>query len=208
MLYLQKPVIIIPANRNTQPLPAIISKMSVNKRLLEEKSNQELEKYIEVGNRFVPEASLYAYEILKSRGREFTDEENIRITSLTNKSDKKVENIIHPNHKKSADLIYLSGALGIGNLIWTYETLDNGMKIFIALISLAFVFGIGYLVSKGTEWIKYVLLVILILGLLGFPIVIANLKNEPVVGIINIVQTILQIWALVLLFKIPKLEKQ
>ena len=189
-------------------LPAIISKMSVNKRLLEEKSNQELEKYIEVGNRFVPEASLYAYEILKSRGREFTDEENIRITSLTNKSDKKVENIIHPNHKKSADLIYLSGALGIGNLIWTYETLDNGMKIFIALISLAFVFGIGYLVSKGTEWIKYVLLVILILGLLGFPIVIANLKNEPVVGIINIVQTILQIWALVLLFKIPKLEKQ
>ena len=82
------------------------------------------------------------------------------------------------------------------------------MKIFIALISLAFVFGIGYLVSKGTEWIKYVLLVILILGLLGFPIVIANLKNEPVVGIINIVQTILQIWALVLLFKIPKLEKQ
>ena len=82
------------------------------------------------------------------------------------------------------------------------------MKIFIALFSLAFVFGIGYLVGKGTEWIKYVLLVILILGLLGFPFIIANLKNEPVVGIINIVQTVLQIWALVLLFKIPKLEKQ
>lgn len=180
--------------------------MRVNKRLLEEKSNQELERYIEVGNRFVPEASLHAYEILKSRGIEFTDEENIRITSLTNKSDKNEENIIHPNHKKSADLIYLSGALGIGNLIWTYETLDNGMKIFIASISLVFVFGIGYLVGKGTEWMKYALLVILILGLLGFPIVIANLKNEPVVGIINMVQTILQIWASVLLFKIPELK--
>ncbi|KQR94182.1 hypothetical protein ASG01_15475 [Chryseobacterium sp. Leaf180] len=182
--------------------------MSVNKRLLEQKSNQELEKYIEIGNRFVPQANLYAYEILKSRGREFTDEESERIMSLINKNNKNSETIIHKNHKKSSDLIYLSGALGIGNLIWTYETLDNGMKIFIALFSLAFVFGIGYLVSKGTEWIKYVLLVILILGLLGFPFIIANLKNEPVVGIINIVQTVLQIWALVLLFKIPQLEKQ
>jgi len=182
--------------------------MSVNKRLLEQKSNQELEKYIDIGNRFVPQANLYAYEILKSRGREFTEEETERIMSLTDENNKSNEIVIHKNHKKSADLIYLSGAFGIGNLILTYETLDNGMKFFIALFSLAFVFGIGYLVGKGTEWIKYVLLVILILGLLGFPFIIANLKNEPVVGIINIVQTVLQIWALVLLFKIPKLEKQ
>ena len=181
--------------------------MSVNKRLLEQKSNQELEKYIEIGNRFVPQANLYAYEILKSRGREFTDEESERIMSLINKNNKNSETIIHKNHKKSADLIYLSGALGIVNLIWSYETLDDGMNIFIALVSLALLFGIGYLVSKGTEWVKYLLLVILSLGLLGFPFLIANLKNEPFVGIINIVQTILQIWALILLFKIPKIEK-
>ena len=117
---------------------------------------------------------------------------------------KNEELIIHPDHKKSADLIYLSGALGIGNLIWSYDTLDSGIKIFIALISVAFIFGIGYLVSKGTEWIKYFLLVILILGLLSFPLIIADLKSEPVIGTINIFQTILQIWALVLLFKIPK----
>lgn len=187
-------------------LPVIISKMSVNKRLLEEKTNQELEKYIEIGNRFVPQANIYAYEILKSRGREFTDEETERIKSLIDTTNKKEEIIVHPNHKKSAELIYISGFLGIVNIIWTYQTLDNGMKIIVALFSLAFVFGIGYLVSKGKEWIKYVLLAILILGLLGFPFLIANIMNEPVVGIINIVQTILQIWALVILFKIPKLE--
>jgi len=181
--------------------------MNVNERLLEEKTNQELEKYIEIGNRFVPQANIYAYEILKSRGREFSNEETERIESLINTKNKKEEIIIHPNHKKSSELIYISGLLGIGNLIWTYETLNSGIKIFIALFSLAFVFGIGYLVSKGTEWIKYVFLVILILGLLGFPFLIAIIKKEPVVGIINIVQTILQIWSLVLLFKIPKLEK-
>lgn len=178
--------------------------MSVNKRLLEKKSDQELEKYIEEGNRFVPEANIFAYEILKSRGREFTDEETQRIMSLKNKDQ---DIIIHPNHKNSAELMYISGALGIGNIIWKYETLDSGFKIFIAVISVAFVFGIGYFISKGIEWIKYALLVILLLGLLGIPFFIANFKNEPVVGIINIVQTFLQVWALILLFKIPKSKK-
>lgn len=42
--------------------------MSVSKKVLEEKSNQELEKYTEVGRRFVPEANLLAFEILKKRG--------------------------------------------------------------------------------------------------------------------------------------------
>lgn len=178
--------------------------MSVNKRLLEKKSDQELEKYIEEGNRFVPEANIFSYEILKSRGREFTDEETQRIMSLK-KNDQNI--IIHPNHKNSAELMYISGALGIGNIIWKYETLDSGFKIFIAVISVAFVFGIGYFISKGIEWIKYVLLVILLLGLLGIPFFIANFKNEPVVGIINVVQTVLQVWALILLFKIPKSQK-
>lgn len=181
--------------------------MSVSRKVLSEKSNQELEKYIEAGNKFVPDANLYAYEILKNRGREFTDEETERIMSLMNEKTKNEEIIIHPNHKKSADLIYLSGALGIGNLIWVYDTLDSGIEIFIAFFSVAFVFGIGYFISKGAEWVKYFLLVILLLGLLGFPYIIANLKNEPIVGIINIVQTVLQIWALYLLFVIPKHKK-
>ena len=117
------------------------------------------------------------------------------------------ESQIHPNYKKAADLIYLSGALGIGNVIWMYDTLDNGLKIFTALISVGFVFGIGYLISKGTGWIKFLLAVILFLGIVGIPFVIQDLENNTVVGIINILQTVLQIWALILLFKIPKKEK-
>jgi hypothetical protein len=181
--------------------------MSVSKRLLESKSDQELEQYIKTESKFVVEAQIYAYEILKSRGREFTDEESERIISLTTQKKTK-EIIIHPNHKKSADLLYLSGALGIGNLIWKSDTLDNGIKIFIAVISVAFVFGIGYYVSKGLEWIKYILVIILGLGMLGLPFIIINLKNDPVLGIINIIQTILQVWSLVLLFQIPQSAKE
>lgn len=181
--------------------------MSVNKRLLEQKSNHQLEKYIEVGNRYVPEANLHAYEILKTRGREFTDEEKERITSSNKKNIKKLDVVIHPNYKKSADLVYLSGALGIINLILSYQNFDSGMKIFTAISSLAFVFGIGYLISKGNNSMKYVCLVILILGVLTFPFLLSNLINQPLVGLINIIQTILQIWSLVLLFKIPKLAE-
>lgn len=79
------------------------------------------------------------------------------------------------------------------------------MKIFTAISSLAFVFGIGYLISKGTKSMKYVCLVILILGVLIFPFLLSNLINQPLIGLINIIQTILQIWSLILLFKIPKL---
>lgn len=124
---------------------------------------------------------------------------------LMNESNQ--ESQIHPNYQKAADLIYLSGALGIGNVIWMYDALDNGLKIFTALISVGFVFGIGYLISKGTEWIKFLLAVILFLGIVGIPFVIQDLENNTVVGIINILQTVLQIWALILLFKIPKKEK-
>ncbi|MFL9832644.1 hypothetical protein [Chryseobacterium terrae] len=177
--------------------------MSVNKRILEEKSNQELEEYIKPESKFIPEANQYAYEILKSRGRIFTDEENERFsTTLIDKNS--TNKIIHSNYKKAAELLYISAFLGIGNLIWKYDTLHSGFEIFIAIIVLAFAFTLAYITSKGIEWFKYLLLVLLGLGLLGIPFIISNIKNDPVVGIINIVQTILQIWALVLLFKIPK----
>lgn len=116
------------------------------------------------------------------------------------------ESQIHSNYRKAADLIYLSGALGIGYLIWMSDTLDNGLKIFVALISVGFVFVVGYFINKGTEWIKYLLAVILFFGIVGIPFIVKNLGNDIVLGIINIVQTILQVWAVILLFKIPKIE--
>jgi hypothetical protein len=180
--------------------------MSVNKGVLEKKSNQELEQYLLPESKFVNDAKMHAFEILKSRGREFSNEEIERNNNLINTKTEEKKVIVHPNYKKSAELIYIAGALGIGNLIWKYDTLDSGIKIFAALVSLAFAFGIGYLVSKGYEWIKFVLLILLSLGLLSIIFVIANIANDPIVGIINIVQMILQIWALVLLFKVPKTE--
>jgi len=111
---------------------------------------------------------------------------------------------VHPNYKKAAELLYISGFLGIGNLIWKYDTLENKLQIFIAIIVLAFGFVLAYVTSKGIEWFKYILLALFAFGLISIPFIISDILNEPVVGIISTVQTILQIYALVLLFKIPK----
>jgi len=178
--------------------------MSVNKKLLEAKSNQELEEYIKPESKFVPEAKLYAYEILKARSREFSDEETARIVLLIEEENTRKNFTLHPNYKKSAELIYLAAVLGIGNMIWQYETLDSGRKFFTALLTLAFLFGLGYVVSRGIEWFKFILLVLLAFGLLGFPLMVSEFVNDPVVGVIYIAQTVLQVWSLILLFKIPE----
>lgn len=178
--------------------------MNVKKSVLESKSDKELEEYIREENRFVPEANILAFEILKSRGREFSEIETQRISSMISEKSKVKEIIIHPNHKKAANLIYTSAALGVINAFLSPEIFNNNFAIVVAVFTLGIITGIGYLVSKGNDWIKYVLLVLMIFGVIGIPFIILNILNNPIVGVVNISQTILQIYAIVLLFRIPK----
>ncbi|MBF0694663.1 MAG: hypothetical protein IR153_06360 [Flavobacterium sp.] len=178
--------------------------MSVKKSVLELKSDKELEEYITEGNRFVPEARVLAYEILKSREREFSELEIQRIMSSTSTTSQDEEKLIHLNHKKAANLIYLSAALGVINFILSPQLFKNSFGILVAIITLGIIIGMGYLVSNGNNWIKYLLLVFMIFGLIGIPFIIINIVNNPLVGISNVTQTILQVIAIILLFKIPK----
>ena len=181
--------------------------MSVKKSALEKLSDKELEKYIAEGNKFVPEANIYAYEILKHRGRSFNELETKRILCLIEENSKINEIDIHQNHKKAAALIYSSAGFGVLNLFLDSDTLNSSFGIVVGVITLSIIIAIGYLVDKGNDWIKYVLLVLMILGIISLPIILMNLILNPLVGVVNITQTILQIYALVLLFKIPKSNK-
>ncbi|WP_419870188.1 energy-coupling factor transporter transmembrane component T family protein [Chryseobacterium sp. CT-SW4] len=178
--------------------------MSVNKNILEKLSSHELEKYIQPDSRFIPEAIIYASEILQSRGRELTPEEEERISLL--KADKRNGEIrtIHPYYSKAAHLIYLSGAMGIAIMILDFEKFNSGFALFIAIVVLGVIFGLGYLISKGTEWSKYILLFLLISGVFGIPVILSELRYNTISGIINITQTGLQLWATILLFQIPQ----
>lgn len=70
----------------------------VKKNVLNKLSDRELEKYLHPENRFVPEAVQMAYEILKERGRNFSEEEKTDIQNLIiAKQNREIEQIQQEN---------------------------------------------------------------------------------------------------------------
>ena len=112
---------------------------------------------------------------------------------------------VHENFIKSSNLIFISAALGLINVFLTKGELGSTKLIASAILTLLFVGGLGYIVRQGYAWIKYLLLVLMIFGLIGIVgLIIMNFEKQPLTSIVNIIQTILQTWATVLLFIIPK----
>lgn len=112
---------------------------------------------------------------------------------------------VHENFIKSSNLIFISAALGLINSFLTKGDIVSTRLISSAILTLLFVGGLGYIVRQGYAWIKYLLLVLMIFGLIGIVgLIIANLEKQPLITTVNIIQTILQTWATVLLFVIPK----
>ena len=75
-------------------------------------------------------------------------------------------------------------------------------------VTAAFILGLGFLVRQGYDWVKYLLLVLTIIGLLGMLMIISSLVQNPIGGLISIIQTVLQGWSMILLFKIPKVTNE
>ena len=179
--------------------------MNVKKSVLEQKSDHELEEYIQSESRFTPQAINYAFEILKSRGKEFSEEQVEIINSQINQTfESRI--IVHPNEIKSSNLILISAGLGLLNMFISPEVFTSFSLILIGLITIGIISAIGIGIRNGIHWIKYVILVLVVLGLFSFPIFIQTMYSNLIAGIVNIIQSLLQIIAVVLLF-IPRKEK-
>ena len=177
--------------------------MMVDKKILEQKDNHELELYLSPNNRYVARSMEMAFDILKNRGRQFSYQENEEILHMIH-DKKKVEEIrIHPNHIKAGYMIYASGAIGLAIFIWKFDQMPHPAVNIIPFLALCIIFAMGYLVKRGTDWLKYVLLLFVIVGTMGMPIVLMNIMKDPILAIANSIQGILQIWAVILMFMIP-----
>jgi len=111
---------------------------------------------------------------------------------------------IHSNFIKSSNLIFAVIGVGILNFFFSGNTLSNAANITTEVVTLIMIGGLGLLVRQGYNWMKYILLVLTILGLVGISAILSDLAQNPVVGFESIAETILEVWATVLLFKIPK----
>ena len=178
--------------------------MSVKKSALEAKSDKELELYLKENSKFVPQAKICAFEILQTRGRIFSDEEREEIAKLIIDMQVQEPIIIHHNYKKAATLLFVSIGLSVFNILLNPQTMSSGFGIFTTICTLTIMIVIALFINKGNDIMKYILAILVGLGLLGIPFLLWNIFNSPIVGINNLIQTILQIAAVVLLFKIPK----
>ena len=95
----------------------------VSRKVIEKLSDNELEKYIRPESRFVPEAIEFAFDILKQRGRIFTETEVGQIQSLikTKKdSEPKFEEIKNDGWDKNFTEDENAIELYTNKLIWIY----------------------------------------------------------------------------------------
>lgn len=104
--------------------------------------------------------------------------------------------------------MFISAGLGIINICLTPEIFVSPRVMITGFVTLAFLCGLAFAIRHGFYWIKYLLLAIMLFGLIGIPFMIKNLGENFAMGIINIIQTVFQVWALILLFKIPKEERK
>lgn len=178
--------------------------MYVDRKILEQKNDKELELYISPNDRYVSKSIEYAFNILKNRGRHFSLQEENQILHLIDDKKKSEEIHIHANHIQAGNLVYLSGAIGIGIFIWKFDQMPNPLYNIIPFLAIVVIFIMGYLMKRGVDWMRFILLAFVIVGTLAMPIVVMNILNDPILTIANAVQGILQIWALVLMYKIPE----
>jgi len=111
---------------------------------------------------------------------------------------------IHRNYIKSSNFILISAGLGVINLSLIPGIFVNPPAITEGFFVLLLLVGLAFVIRKGISWIKYLLLAMILIGVIAIPAIIKNLSQNPAVGVINIIQTVFQVWALILLFKIPK----
>ncbi|MCP2028786.1 glucan phosphoethanolaminetransferase (alkaline phosphatase superfamily) [Flavobacterium sp. HSC-32F16] len=108
---------------------------------------------------------------------------------------------LKPNYIKSSNLIFISAFLGLINFLISPEILSSKSGLKSGIIAILVVLILALLIRFEITWTKYVLLVLIILGMNALPPVIKyELAHHPLNGIILILQSIVQLYAAFLLF--------
>lgn len=116
-----------------------------------------------------------------------------------------MKDYLHPNYNKSARLLFLSGGISILNALFTSDiTSDYSHESSTVMLASAVIFAFAWYVRRGYGWLKYLLLALILVGLFFIQTTVDEVKQNPVGGIVSIATSIMQVWAVVLLFVIHK----
>ncbi|WP_264558050.1 DUF2417 domain-containing protein [Flavobacterium sp. N1718] len=110
---------------------------------------------------------------------------------------------LHPNFAKASRLIFLTLLFGVYNLFFGIPS--HGMTrtgfVITGLIMLSLIAACAIGIRKGIVWVKYVYIAVAALGIIGTPVIVKNLSADPILGVVNLLQCLVQLWAAVLLLR-------
>ena len=140
----------------------------VQRKVLVKLTNSQLEKYIQPDSRYLPEAIVIAMDILKERGRIFTDEElkAIENLKLKNKEQNSLEN-------QELDLSYDKNIVDDPNAIALFPL----YWIVLGSVLLTTLFGSILLIINLIKLKKYIGVIVVLLLSLGYFIFQENLTE-------------------------------
>lgn len=108
--------------------------------------------------------------------------------------------------RQAANLVYLSLLVGLIKSIF-YETMTNqkilsdSKSLTIGIVTIIIIGFIGYKIGQGKNWARITLLVLFIIGMIGFPFIILNeFQINPIIGVVSITQMFIQLYVLIILF--------
>lgn len=108
---------------------------------------------------------------------------------------------LHENYKRASNLIIATLILDPIEFFYSkYLGMTQDEVVFEGL-GILFIALTAYAIRKGVSWVKYILLIFTLLGILA---IVMSMGNTTVVSAsITVLQVMLMAWALVLLFRIP-----
>ena len=108
--------------------------------------------------------------------------------------------------KQAANLVYLSLFVGLIKTV-LYETMTVQKMLFdpkfltIGIITIILIGFLGYMIGQGKNWARITLLVLFIIGMISYPFfVLEEFQTNSIIGVVSIVQTLIQLYALIILF--------
>ncbi|MBI9056009.1 MAG: hypothetical protein JEY96_19465 [Bacteroidales bacterium] len=209
--------------KNSQPILArdlkkstkLISMENSFSKKMQNKSDQELIEVIENREKFQQAAFIAAVWELEKREKAETkyiklkDEMLIKQEQQVNESANKafvIPEDLPKQIRMAAYLLFGTILIGIINSV-LYNYFTNGeayatsYSIFILIFSLSIMTFFSYMILLGRNWARITILVLFLLGaVLGIPTLIYYFNLSPIIGLISLIQTGLQIYALILLY--------
>lgn len=111
----------------------------------------------------------------------------------------------HPNFMKSSNLLFGTVILVLISVFLGKVVLSaDKNSIYIEMMNIILIGGLGLLVRQGYKWVKYLPLTLSILYLIEAAALVLNSPTIQIPQVLIFAQIVLVIWSTVLLFRIPK----